>query len=66
MTPLAQFLRNRSPRLTEAGAERLAAKIIAEKAERVARKKAELAKAQPELPLKAAPVVELDDITVDF
>jgi len=41
MTPLAAALMLRRPRLTPAGAEHLAAKIMAEKSERLAKKKAE-------------------------
>ncbi len=72
MSPFARHLLSRSPRLTEAGAERLAAKIIAEKAERAAKQKAKLAAAQPELPLASdfpqsqGPLDEPEDQTVDF
>ena len=67
MTPLAQYLMRRSPRLTEAGAERLAARIIADKAERAHKEREALRFANPELPFDAPQKrIECNDPTVDF
>ena len=69
MTPFAKYLMSRSPRLTAAGAEKLASRIVAEKAASAAKKKFKREAAQLSLPIDATPIqstTNQPDEVVDF